>query len=373
VSSYPPNRARLSEYAENLVRELAKRPMIEELTLLADKAEGSKVEEPENSKVKVLRVWKRDGLLSILGVMFQILRQKPDVVHFNIGFQSFGKGRLSNFAGISLVFLCRLCNLRTVVVLHNLGETVDLKKVGSNPSFVNRTGIVVATRLVLTASRVVVMVRSYAEFLRKQHGHKGVLFIPHGAPSDNCLLIDPEDKVVLIFGHMGPSKGLPVMLQAFAKMLKERSDVKLVVAGDNHPNFPNYLDKFIKAAPPKVVFTGYVPEENLCRVFRMADVVVTPYLIALGTSGAFHLACGFGKPIVSSDLPEIREILDDGASAVLVSPGDVDALKNAILKVLFDGEEAAIMQEQNLRFARRESWGAVAEAYEKVYVELMNS
>ncbi len=51
------------------------------------------------------------------------------------------------------------------------------------------------------------------------------------------------------------------MLNAFDKLTKERNDVQLVIAGANHPNFPGYLDEFIKNAPPKVVFTGYVPEK----------------------------------------------------------------------------------------------------------------
>jgi glycosyltransferase involved in cell wall biosynthesis len=250
---------------------------------------------------------------------------------------------------------------------------VDLKEVGAKPSFVNRAGILVATRMILSASRVVVMVRSYAEYLRNHYGHKGVFFIPHGASLDKCLTVDPEDKVVLMFGHMGPCKGLPIMLQAFEKILKEKREVQLVIAGSNHPNFPGYLDEFVKSSPSNVVFMDYVPEENLPQVFGMADLVVTPYLVPLGTSGVFHLACGFGKPIVSSDLPEIREIVNDGASAILVPIGDVDALKNAILMVLFDRKMADSMCEQNLKFARKESWSKVAEAYEKAYMELINS
>jgi glycosyltransferase involved in cell wall biosynthesis len=217
------------------------------------------------------------------------------------------------------------------------------------------------------------MVKSYASYLKRHYNNKGVLFIPHGSLGNDCVSIDPADKVVLMFGHMGPSKGLPTMLSAFEKITKERSDVQLWVAGDNHPNFPGYTDKFIKNAPPKVVFKGYVPEEDLYQLFGMADVVVTPYLIALGTSGVFHLACGYGKPVVSSDLPEIREMVMDGASALLVPPGDADALKGAILKVLNNSEAAAKMCLQNLRFAQQERWGVVAQAYEEVYQELLNT
>ena len=373
ISSYPPNRARLSEYAKSLLKELANRPAIDKIYVLVDTIDGSKNRLREGSKVEVLRVWKADNPFSILSIILQILKLKPDVVHFNVHFQSYGRKRLANFIGLSLVFLCRLLGLRVVASVHNFGEKVDLEKVRLKPSLLNRVGILVATKLILSASRVVVTVRSYAEYLRRRYGYKGVLYIPHGTSANDCSPIDPDEKVVLMFGHMGPSKGLPIMLRAFEELMKERSDVKLVVAGSSHPNFPGYLDEFVKATIPKVTFLGYVREEDLARVFGMADVVVLPYLTATGTSGVFHLACGYGKPVVASDLPEIREMVAEGASALLVPPSDVVALKDAILKVLFNEEIAAKMSEQNLMFAQREQWSIVAEAYEEAYLELLNS
>lgn len=373
ISSYPPNRARLSEYAKSLLKELANSPAIDKIYVLADTIDGSKNRLREGSKVEVLRVWKADNPFSILSIIPQILKLKPDVVHFNVHFQSYGRKRLANFIGLSLVFLCRFLGLRVVASVHNFGEKVDLKKVRLKPSLLNRVGILVATKLILSASKVVVTVRSYAEYLRRRYGHKGVLYIPHGTSVNACSLIDPDEKVMLMFGHMGPSKGLPIMLKTFEELMKERSDVKLVVAGSSHPNFPGYLDEFVKAAIPKVDFLGYVREEDLAQVFGMADVVVLPYLTATGTSGVFHLACGYGKPVVASDLAEIREMVAEGASALLVPPSDVGALKDAILKVLFSEEIAAKMSEQNLMFAQREQWNIVAEAYEEAYLGLLNS
>jgi glycosyltransferase involved in cell wall biosynthesis len=301
------------------------------------------------------------------------LKLKPDVVHFNVHFQSYGRKRLANFAGLSLVFLCRLLGLKVMASVHNFGEKVDLEKVRLKPSLLNRAGILVATKMILSASTVVVTVRSYTDYLRKRYGHKGVLYIPHGTMVNDCSPNDPDEKVLLMFGHMGPSKGLPIMLKAFEELMKEINDVKLVVAGSSHPNFPNYLEAFVKTTIPKVTFLGYVHGEDLAQVFDMADIVILPYLTATGTSGVFHLACGNGKPIVSSDLPEIRELIAEGASAILVPPGDVGALKNAILKVLFNEAILAKMSEQNFMFAQREQWSIVAEAYEKAYLELLNS
>jgi hypothetical protein len=60
VSSYPPNRARLSEYAENLVTELAKRSSIEKIYVIADKASSTETYSPKNPKIEVIRAWSTD-------------------------------------------------------------------------------------------------------------------------------------------------------------------------------------------------------------------------------------------------------------------------------------------------------------------------
>jgi glycosyltransferase involved in cell wall biosynthesis len=374
VSSYPPTHARLSEYAQNLVAALASKPEIDALYLLVDKNNSREKVSQEDPKVKVFRVWKTESLFSILSVMFYILKLRPDVVHFNVSFQSFGKNKLTNVTGLSLILLCRLLGFRVVAGVHTLAEMTDLEKFQVKSSLINRIGILTATKLILSAQSVVVLVRSYGDVLKKRYGHKGVYYIPHGASVDTQSTRNAtKEKAILLFGHMGPHKGLPLMLKAFEKISKEKANIKLIVAGSNHPNFPNYLEEFIKMNLPNVQFLGYIPQEKLGSVFRKAAVVVLPYNAAPGTSGVFHLACGYGCPIVASDLPEIRELVNDGASAILVPPGDVDALNDAILKILLNEEVASKMSKQNLNFAQSESWSAVAKAYEDAYIALIKS
>jgi glycosyltransferase involved in cell wall biosynthesis len=250
---------------------------------------------------------------------------------------------------------------------------VDLMTVQVKPSLVNKLGILVATKLILWASRLTVTVRSYVAYLMRRYSYGRALYIPHGASVFRCLSLDLPERIVLMFGHMGPSKGLSTLLKAFEELVTEKNDVKLVIAGASHPNFPGYLESYGKIFIPKVDFLGYVHEEDLAKVFGIADVVVLPYLTATGTSGVFHLACSYGKPVVASDLPEIREMVAEGAAALLVPPSDVSALKKAILNVLGDEGLAARMREQNLAFAREESWSVVAKMFEQVYVELSNA
>lgn len=308
--------------------------------------------------------------MSLPRVLCYIIKLRPNVVHFNVTFQSFGKSRLTNLSGLSLILLSRLFGFHVLAGIHNLADMTDIEKFNVKPTIINRIGIFVATKIVLSAHKVVVLVKGYGDSLRYRYRHKDVLFIPHGTTVARDPKPASNQKTILLFGHMGPHKGLPLMLQAFKKISAEKNNVKLIVAGTNHPHYPNYLAQFIKARVPNVEFTGYIPEEKIGAVFERANVVVLPYHAAAGTSGVFHLACGYGRPIVASDLPEIRELVNEGAAAILIPPDDVEALKAALMTALFDEKVASQMRKQNLEFARKESWSAVAKAYEEAYYAL---
>lgn len=340
---------------------------VEKLFLLVDKPVFPDGEVTGNGKIQVFRVWHSDSLLSVLNILLWIIRLRPDIVHFNVSFQSFGKSKITNYAGLSLILFCRLLGFKVLAALHTLADVADLKKYNLKPSLINKAGILVATKTILTAHKVAVLVKGYCDFLRKRYGHRGVLYVPHGATVDPESEGVSQEKVIMLFGHMGPHKGLPLMLEAFKKIRAKTGDAKLLVVGADHPQYPGYLNRYKAACIKGVEFKGYVPQKQLAKVFRRVRVVVLPYNAAPGTSGVFHLACGFGRPVVASNLAEIREIVEDGASALLVPPGDVDALANAVLTLLIDDDAAKKMSKQNLEFAKRESWSAVAEAYKQIY------
>ncbi len=349
---------------------------IDAIFILADTINGRKNRVIESRKLEIIRTWTPDNALSLLALIPRILQLKPDLTHFNIHFQSFGRSRIVNFIGFSLIFFLRLFRLKVLVTAHNFGDKVDLAKVNVKPGIVNRVGIAVATKCLLRANRVVVLVRSYIEHLKRHHGYSKAVFIAHGAPTrDGPVQVckgNPEQKI-LFFGHMAPHKGLPVLLAAFKELCLERLEVKLVIAGTNHPNFDGYLEAMREVAIPNVEVLGYIQERDVEALFESSDIVVLPYLTCTGTSGVFHLACGFGKPIVASDLPEIRELISEGASAALVKPGNPSDLKKAILNLLDDRERLMEMSQQNLEYASKETWDIIAEAYEKTYLQLVYS
>ena len=372
MTSHPPSRGRLSEYAVKVLRELEKSRRVERIFVLSD-SEADGAESPYGRRVEVRRAWRPDKAVSLFGILLNVLLLRPDIVHFNAHFQSFGKRRSVSFIGLSLPFLCKIFGVPSVITIHNLGEKVNLKAVGLKESFLNRLGIRLTTKLITLASAVTVTVRSYVEFLRQTYRCGNVAFIPHGTD-----IVDPPEpdpinpsRMILMFGHIGPYKGLPLIIDVFSRLVNKRKDLKLVIAGESHPNFPGYLDRFRKSSPEKVEFIGYVDEQQLPELFQKAFVVVLPYLTGTGTSGVFHLACGLGKPIVAFDLPEIRELVNEGASAILVPPNDIEGFCRAILRLCDEPSLVEAMRRQNLAFASSESLSLVASSFEQIYLDLV--
>ena len=96
-------------------------------------------------------------------------------------------------------------------------------------------------------------------------------------------------------------------------------------------------------------------------------MVVYPYR-AITTSGALATGVALGKAVVASDLPVFRELLTDGVDALLVPPGDAEALAEGILRVLSNHALRARLETamQQKDFGA-ESWKRIAKQTRDVY------
>jgi glycosyltransferase involved in cell wall biosynthesis len=76
-----------------------------------------------------------------------------------------------------------------------------------------------------------------------------------------------------------------------------------------------------------------------------------------------------GRPIVASDLPAIREVLTDGRTALLVPPGDPQALAHALVRVATDQSLAAALGAAAAALAPEFTWARRAERLERALAE----
>ncbi len=372
VSCYPPSKGPLSEYTYHLAQNLSLSPKIAKITVLADKSFGG--ENYADGKIKVVRCWKLDDPLTPFVILRKIKQVKPDITQFNLLFRQFSANRLINFLGLCTPAAGKLFNMRVVVTLHSIAEAVDITEVGYENSTINRLGCRLATKLLLLSDVVTLPHRHFVEILREKYGAKNVVHVPHGVFHEPLASCRFEGKTLLLFGKMGPYKDPSLALEAFKGVLRNDGEAELVIAGSSHPLHPRFLESTLRKTGQisNIKIRGYVPENELETLFTSSVAVVLPYTITTWSSGVFHLACMYGRPVIASDLPDFRALRAEEAGILLFPKGDSQALTKKMDLLLHDRWLQKELGESNLKWARNHSFRQVADGllvvFEKLFV-----
>lgn len=161
---------------------------------------------------------------------------------------------------------------------------------------------------------------------------------------------------LLFFGLVRPYKGLDVLIEAMHQLKKE--DIFLTIAGEWWYK-DETLKKRIEAVKGRIeVVDRYITEEEAAAFFSRADVIVLPYRHATG-SGVIPLAYHYGKPVITTTVGGLPEVVIDGVSGRLVKPEDPDALAKVLQEFL--QKNPASMQEGVRKTAESMTWEGLAE------------
>ena len=172
-----------------------------------------------------------------------------------------------------------------------------------------------------------------------------------------------DERVVLFFGFVRPYKGLPVLLEALARVLREMP-VSLLVVGEFYEDRALTERRIEKLGlDGRVTLVDrYVPNEEVERYFAAADVVALPYLSATG-SGICQIAFGHGRAVIATAVGCLPEVVADGRTGLVVPPGDAAALAAALVRFFREGLRDRFEREV-LRRRRRFEWGRMVETIE---------
>src|SRR5579883_428893 len=367
VTAFPPSKRGLNEYGFHIARELRRDPILS-LTILADELDGTVEELPVYD---VVRCWRFNSLLNPLRLLKVIHDLRPDVVWFNLLFSSFGSRPAAAFLGLMQPVLARLSGHYTHVTLHHLMENINLSDFGIRFPRLYRTGGAAATRMLLMANSISVLLPVYRRTLIDKYRGENVHFRAHGIlggrpePPDFSRRGNPEHRI-LAFGKWGTYKRLDLLLEAFEKLAPQMPNARLIIAGGDHPQTPGYVASVAATMQgnPHVKFTGYVEEEGIPGLFQSASVLVLPYSSATGASGVAHLACEFGVPILSAAIDDFREMaFDEGLAVDFYETGSSDSLARKLLNLLNDPERMHEMGEQNFSAALRMTMPQIIRQY----------
>jgi len=292
ITAFPPSRHALNEYGFHVADQLRQEPGVD-LTILGDhhSAPG-----PEPAGFRVVRCWGFEEIQSSVSLLRALWKVKPDVAWFNLGFASFGGRPLTALLGLATPLAARLSGVYSHITLHQLFETVDLRDAAVRSPRMYRLGGWLATHLLLSANSLSVLLPSYRRILNEKYGRGRVSARLHGifagrpeAP-DFARRGNPVHQI-LAFGKWGTYKRLELLIEAFQRLQNNLPNVKLVVAGGDHPKTPGYVPEMAQRyCSDRIRFLGYVPEESIRDLFRDASLVVMPYTSSAGSSGVAHLA-----------------------------------------------------------------------------------
>jgi glycosyltransferase involved in cell wall biosynthesis len=384
VAAFPPSIGPLNEYSYHIARELQRHKEVE-LTILADELEegmiavdaAGKPVDPQHSiklpGVKIIRCWKFGSVSTPIRLLNTIRQVKPDVVWYNLVFSSFGspESPIAAFAGLSAPALTRAAGFYTHITLHHIIEHVDFASAGVPRERLYRKGTDLATRSLLKANSVSVLLSDYRRTLKSKYAAENILVGTHGtfatisSPPDHGKRGNPDMRI-LAFGNWGTYKRLEPLMEAFPSILEKFPNARLIVAGGNHSAAPGYWESIRDAQPAglPIEFLGYVQQMDVPRLFSTSTLLVMPYDSSTGSSGPAHQACEYGIPIVCADIPDFRCMAADDDMAILFyKKGDVQDLAAKICTILESPELQCQMSDYNYAAGVQMTMATVARNY----------
>jgi glycosyltransferase involved in cell wall biosynthesis len=203
---------------------------------------------------------------------------------------------------------------------------------------------------------------------RTESGQIPIWIIPPGLVTDDVtversdsLSASHECRLLYVGNCEDPRKGLDYLIRAVANL--SHSHFKLDLAGkyDELSAYHQSLSSYITGnnLTNNVQFLGRVTDDKLHELYREADIFVFPSLWE-GYGIVLAEAMSYGLPVVSTNVSSIPEIVSNGENGILVTPGSVELLTEALAELMDNDTLRQQMADKSIEIASRfKSWDEV--------------
>jgi D-inositol-3-phosphate glycosyltransferase len=190
--------------------------------------------------------------------------------------------------------------------------------------------------------------------------------------------IAAADKTLLFFGQIAPYKGLHYLISAFAELVKEDRDYRLIIAGKPKwsGEYWTEIERMIaanKVGERIIDRIEHIPDGDTETYFKAADVLVLPYA-DIFQSGVLFLGYNFGLPAVATDVGSLKEEIIEGQTGFVCRPKDPFNLAATIRRYFASSLYCELDRQRSIirEFAgERYSWSEVAARTTRVYSHLL--
>jgi glycosyltransferase involved in cell wall biosynthesis len=196
-----------------------------------------------------------------------------------------------------------------------------------------------------------------------------------------CLLkagISADGRKIIYIGGFGPHKNLESLVAVFSKLARQEEfyDLRLIMVGEFRQEvFFSQYDTLIQQLKElgisnKVIFTGYLPDEELVELLNISTVLVLPSLMeGFGLPAVEAAACGC--PVIATKESPLPDLL--GTGGLYIDPARLNDLEHALRCVLSSPELRQQMRKAGLNAVRGLSWESAAIQMKGIIEKVVNS
>ncbi|MFH1685895.1 MAG: glycosyltransferase [bacterium] len=168
--------------------------------------------------------------------------------------------------------------------------------------------------------------------------------------------------------------GPDILLRAVKLARETVPDIKLTMAGEGEmtPMLQNMTAEL--GLEDTVSFVGFIDNREIYDFIRQHHMMIMPSVMESESFGVAVLEAGAcGRAVIASDIGGVPEVLDDGRTGLLVPPGDVGRLAEAIVKLATDADLCRDMGRQGYRFVSENyDWQKSLDAMADLYLRLID-
>ncbi|MEM2373361.1 MAG: GT4 family glycosyltransferase PelF [Thermoproteota archaeon] len=288
--------------------------------------------------------------------------EKPDIIHANNRFF---------FTTICSVILKKIVGKPLVTTLHLGPMSLDMRILNF---FINVYEKTVSKWIITNSDKIIAVSNAVMKHaLSLGAPYKKIKVVPNGVDLKEFSpgeFRKAERKKIIFIGRLFPNKGIQYLVEAAPIILARHPDVEFIIIGKGP--METELKKLIGRLNVEHAFRflGIVP--SIPEIMRECDIFVRPSLTE-GMPLTILEAMACGLPIIASKIPGTSEVVKDGETGILIKPGDVKQLSDAVIKLIEDENYAKRIRARAYEFIRNHySWDRIAEEYLKIYNEVLN-
>ncbi len=190
-----------------------------------------------------------------------------------------------------------------------------------------------------------------------------------------------DKKVILFIGRLSKTKGPHLLIRALEGLLKHHDNIVLMIVGgkwfsDNGMNaYVKFLYKLAKPLGEKVIFTNFIPPNEIPNMFLMGDIFVCSSQWNEPLARVHYEAMAAGTPIITTNRGGNAEVVEYGHNGVVINHyNKPSAFAKAIHELVLYPELANWMAKNGRKFVESNfEYHHVSDRYEKVYLQAFNA